>query len=244
MDYEKDFEEGSARTSLGAIFCRHHKGSGERLVFLHGMGATSRVWSRLVRYLPDELDVSLIDLLGHGRSDAPRIRYTVQAQVQALKEFMALRGISDSYIIGNSYGGWIAAYYASQRYACGGIVLEDAVGLEEFLDKEKGNRDLGRHKEDLIRSELAMNDNKEYVIRSMIESFFADEPLTKEELGRIDVPTAIIWGEDDDVVDSSFARIFAERIKGSQLEIIGGAGHDPHYTHPKEVSEMILKFVM
>ena len=125
MDYDKDFEDGFEYTSMGALHFMHHPGTKEKIIFLHGMGANTKVWSKLVQFLPDGLDVFLIDLLGHGKSDAPEMDYTVSNQFQALREFIAAQNNGNSFIFGHSYGGWIAAYYASQPYTCKGIILED-----------------------------------------------------------------------------------------------------------------------
>lgn len=237
MDHERDFEDGFVRTSLGMVHYRHHAGNGHRMIFLHGLGATMRVWSRLVTFLPDDFDVYLIDLLGHGKSDAPRIDYTIAVQAQVLREFLEGTGGSDSYVFGHSYGGWIAAHYASQRNACRGVILEDAAGLKESFD---GRPD--EHRSDLIRAAMAINNNKEYVIRSIVESDYYRNQLTVETLARIDRPAMIVWGSEDKTIDRAFADVFAERIKKSRLEIISGAGHYPHYTHPKEVSEILIDF--
>ena len=239
LDYEKDFEEGLERTSFGTIYYRHHNGEGEKIVFLHGLGATSNVWSKLMAFMPKNLNVYLVDLLGHGKSDAPKIDYTVDVQAQALKEFVGLID-GDCYLFGHSYGGWIAAHYASQQFACKGLMLEDAAGLKESFDRIAKD-DIDRRKKELVKSAMTMNDNREYVIKSIVYS--NEDLLGAGELGRIDAPTVVIWGSEDKVVDSRFADLCAKGIKNSRLEMIAGAGHYPHYTHPKQVSEIITKFI-
>ena len=199
MDYNKDFEDGFEYTSLGALHFMHHPGVKEKIIFLHGVGANTKVWSRLVQCLPDELDIFLIDLLGHGQSDAPAdTDYTVSNQFQALREFIALQNNGDSYLFGHSYGAWIAAYYASQPCGCKGIILEDAAGLaESFADiPESGVEEF---KSNMLKSMLAINNNKEYVFRNLIDSDFKEDQLTKELLSSISLKTKIIWGSDDKI---------------------------------------------
>ncbi len=242
MDYEKDFEDGFEYTSLGALHFMYHPGQGKKIIFLHGLGASTRAWTRLVQYLPESLDISLIDLLGHGESDKPHMEYTISSQFQALREFMALRNNGDSFIFGHSYGGWIAAYYASQPYTCKGIMLEGSAGLKENFDAitQTGREEF---KESMMKSLLATNGNKDYVFNSIIDSDFKEDQLTNEVLSKIKVPTKIIWGSDDNVVSRSYATIFNESIKGSTISIIDGAGHNPHYTNPEEVAKVILEFI-
>lgn len=243
MDYEKDFEDGFEYTSLGAIHYLHHPGTAQKIIFLHGMGSSTKAWTKLVNYLPEELDIFLIDLLGHGKSDAPEIDYTITAQFQALREFIALQNNGDSYIFGHSYGGWIAAYYASQPCASKGIILEDSAGLKEQFDSLIQSGKADESKQNMLKSTLMVNNNKEYVMKSIIEADFKEDQLTGDVLSNIKVETKLIWGSEDELVEANYAQIFNKNIKGSSLEIINGAGHDPHYTNPKEVSEIIINFI-
>jgi pimeloyl-ACP methyl ester carboxylesterase len=243
MDYQKDFEDGFAQTSMGALHFMHHPGEREKIIFLHGIGSSTRAWTKLVQYLPDDLDVFLIDLLGHGKSDAPTdIEYTVSNQFQALREFIALQNNGDSYIFGHSYGGWIAAYYASQSTSKG-IILEDAAGLKEYFDQVVQSGKMEEYKQNLLKSVMAVAGNKEHVFKSIIDSYFEEDQLTRELLVDIKARTKIIWGSNDSISDKSYAEIFLKEIKGSTLNIIEGAEHDAHYTHPKEVSDILLNFV-
>lgn len=243
MDYDKDFEDGFEYTSLGALHYKHHPGSGKKLIFLHGMGASTRVWKKLMQFLSDDLDLFLLDLIGHGESDAPHMDYTISNQFQALREFIALRNTGDSYIFGHSYGGWIAAYYASQPYTCKGIILEDAAGLKESFDHILESKGMEEYKDSMLRSAMQMNSNKEYVMRSIIDSDFGEDQLTSDLLSKISVRAKIIWGSEDKVLDRNYAQIFQKGIRNSTLDIIDGAGHEPHFTHPKETSEIINQFI-
>ena len=244
MDYEKDFEEGYENTSLGSIYYRYHPGSGKKMIFLHGLGSSSKTWAELMGYMPDDFDILLLDLLGHGKSDKPRIDYTIETQFQALREFIALRNSGDSYIYGASYGGWLAAYYATQPYTCKGIILQCAIGLQEFADERLNMENLESGKERLVRGTMQHNpSNDEYAIRSIINYEYTEGLLTTDLLNMIKVPTLIIWGSDDITVDKKYGKLFAEKIKNSRLEIIEGAAHMAQHTHPGEISKLILEFM-
>ena len=169
MDYEKDFLDMYGNTSLGNIHYRHHGGAGEKIIFLHGFGMDTRVWSRLVEYLPDELDITLVDLLGYGLSDAPDVDYTVSTQFQILKEFIALKNNQKGYIFGHSYGGWIAAYYAAQPNTCKGIILEDAAGLKSYFDSITDMSMAEDYKEMQIKNAMRLNSNRVHVIKALRE---------------------------------------------------------------------------
>ncbi len=241
MDYN-DFEDAFEYTSMGALHYMHRPGSGSKMIFLHGLGSNVRAWSRLLPFLPDSLDVTLIDLLGHGKSDAPpEVQYTVSNQFQSLREFIALQNNGDSYLFGHSYGGWIAAYYASQPLgSCKGIMLEDPAGLKEYFD---GITDREAYKDNLFKMVMKVAGNRDYVIRSILDSDFEEDQLTNEILSSINVKAKIIWGSADPINDIKFADSFRGRIKASTLSIVDGAGHEPHFTNPKETCDIIKKFI-
>ncbi|MGD0729099.1 MAG: alpha/beta hydrolase [Candidatus Micrarchaeaceae archaeon] len=243
MDYDKDFEDGFEYTSLGALHFKHHPGTKEKIIFLHGIGADVKVWSKLVQYLPSDLDIFLIDLLGHGESDAPHIEYTVSSQFQALREFIALQNNGDSYIFGHSYGGWIAAYYASQPCSSKGIILEDSAGSKEFFEQLSSSGKSKEYNEKLFNNVMIMNSNKDYVIRSILDFDISEDQLTTELLSDIKTKTLVLWGANDTVIDKSYGQNIAKAITSSELKVIDGAGHDPHYTNPKEVSDAIMQFM-
>ena len=243
MDYYKDFEDKFSYTSQGAIHFKHHQGTKQKLIFLHGLGSTTLEWERLAKYLPDDLDVHLLDLLGHGESDAPDIDYTVSVQFQALREFISLQNNGDSFLFGHSYGGWVAAYYATQPYTCKGLILEDAVGLQENFDDMASDGSMEEKKEELLKEALGMNNNKEYVMKSIIYSNFEEDRLTSDMLSNIKVPTLILWGAQDTLIDPKYANVFQSKIKGSTVKIIENADHEPHYDQPEIVRDAILSFI-
>lgn len=245
MDYDKDFMDEFARTSMGNIHFRHHIGKGAQIVFLHGLGASCMVWKRLVQHLPEDMDVYLVDLLGHGQSDAPNdVQYTVSNQYQALSEFMALQNNGNSIIFGHSYGGWIAAFYAANPTGCKGIILEDPAGLKEMFDeiKKGGDEEISRYKQNLVNKAMMIAGNREYVINSIVDSDITEDQLDDELLGMISRPTMILWGSEDKTISPKYADIFAKKIKGSEVHIIEGAGHDAHFTNPEDVARYIMEF--
>lgn len=242
MDFDRDFEDGYAHTSYGSIYFKRHWNEGPPLVMLHGLGADVNTWRRVVQFLPDSIDLYLVDLLGHGKSDKPRIDYTVRSQVDALNELVGIVGIRDFFLLGHSYGGWIAAYYAMEN-ALRGLILEDAAGLKEYFDYIRSNFDLNEYKKSMAREVLKMNGNKEYVVSSILDVDFGPEQLTKTGLSSISAPTVVMWGAEDRVVPIEYGRLLNRYIAGSRLIVMEGAGHEPHYTTPENTAGKILDFI-
>lgn len=240
MDYEADFADGYQETSLGAIHFKHHTGTGSTIVFLHGLGGNTKAFAKLMGFLPDTLDVYLLDLLGHGLSDAPAIDYKITVQVAALHEFISAINL-DCYLFGHSYGAWASVLYAAEGYQCKGIIIEDSAGLKRRVDDSKLAGTLEDEEAKLISGALAINTNKDYVIKSLVGDTGVSN-LTQREFDAVSVPTLVIWGGDDPVVDVKYAKDFAG-IRGSRLEIIRDGKHFPHYTRPEAVAGLITGFI-
>ena len=62
-------------------------------------------------------------------------------------------------------------------------------------------------------------------------------------LNRISQPVLIVWGEEDRLIPLSAAETLHERISGSRLEVIRGAGHIPHLEKAEEFNRIILSFL-
>ena len=235
MDYGADFDDMDMHTSEGRLSCKVHESDGKRIIFLHGLGATTKVWFRLVDHLPPSLEVWLVDMLWHGKSDYPEnTDYAIGHQVQALSELIEAQDSRSTYIFGHSYGGWAAAQYAA-THSLNGLILEAPAGLEDYVD-------VSGIKKRLENAFVGMENEK--VIDAIIDSYVKKEHhLTEEVLSRIRAPTMAIWGDRDTMVDMSYSGKIREWVNNSSIEIIPGAGHTPHYTNPKDVAALILDFV-
>ena len=61
------------------------------------------------------------------------------------------------------------------------------------------------------------------------------DPTLLARLSAITIPTLVIWGESDRVVDLDYGRAFAAAIPGAQFVAIPEAGHLPHVENPAPV---------
>ena len=62
-------------------------------------------------------------------------------------------------------------------------------------------------------------------------------------LKEVDVPTLVIAGENDRIVDQRFQRRLHKKIKNSQFALIRKGSHFPQLDKPIEVNRMIKKFL-
>lgn len=88
-------------------------GKGPDLVLIHGIASNLGQWQLSV--LPDLVEdfrVTMYDLRGHGYSDMPLRGYTPDHMVNDFSGLMNSLHLERAFILGHSYGGIVALYYA------------------------------------------------------------------------------------------------------------------------------------
>ncbi len=248
----EDLDSKRVETRYGQIHALVHIPLGAKFsfVFLHGLRADVRSWKRLVPYLGDDVGIVLIDMLGHGESEAPHIDYTPEVQVAAVSEAVSTLVQGSYVVVGNSYGGWITAYGAATG-AFGknisGIVLEDAAGLREEMEDTLKSMSYDEFYSMQMKKIRRLNRNGvsegyDYVVSSIIGIGNAKYLLGSEELGRIRGRCIVVWGTDDKTINKKYAYAFGRYIKGSELVFIDGGGHVPHFLRPLEFAQALKRF--
>jgi pimeloyl-ACP methyl ester carboxylesterase len=85
------------------------QGQGAPVILLHGMGATSYSWRRLIPALSERFEVFACDIPGFGRSDKPAdFDYSFPGFSRWLISFMDHFQIARATLVGNSMGGVIS----------------------------------------------------------------------------------------------------------------------------------------
>jgi len=86
------------------------------LVLIHGLGASTRWWDRVVPTLATSYRVIRIDLLGHGRSAKPAGGgYAIPQQGRRVGQALDRLGVKHTIVVGHSTGGAVATALAEQR---------------------------------------------------------------------------------------------------------------------------------
>ena len=89
-------------------FFYQEKGSGEPLVFLHGLGSSSDDWQQQIEYYSKKYRVIAIDCRGHGRSEITDEKYTIPLFAKDITQILVVLNISCLHLVGFSMGGMIA----------------------------------------------------------------------------------------------------------------------------------------
>lgn len=117
---------------LGRLRAHHtHGGHGAPVVFIHGLGSSGYMeWRLNLEEFAGRHRVFAPDLPGYGRTDKPRVRYTIPYFARFIQRYMEDRRIRSATVVGASLGGRVALEVALQSPALvRKLVLVNTLGL-------------------------------------------------------------------------------------------------------------------
>jgi pimeloyl-ACP methyl ester carboxylesterase len=109
-------------------------GNGKTAVLLHGKSFSGNYWETAIRRLTGEgYRVVVPDQIGFGKSSKPDIRYSFDLLAANTKKLLDTLGIRRAAIIGHSFGGMLAVYFArTYPDTTAVLALENPIGLEDY----------------------------------------------------------------------------------------------------------------
>lgn len=244
------------------------QGTGAPLVFLHAFPLNRCMWVEQEQALSSQFRVLTIDLRGHGESDAPLWRYTLDQAADDVIGLLDHLSIRQAVFVGLSMGGYIL-FALHRRYAdrVRGLVLANTRAQADTVEGKEGRFQMAQtaYKNgpsaiaDImipkLLSSATIQAKPELVgrVRAMIEGnqisgiagdlmAMAERPDSVSLLGQITCPTQIIVGELDLPTPPSDAKLMADRISGAHLTIIPGAAHLSNLERPDQFNETIRSF--
>lgn len=114
------------------------RGNGPAVLLLHGLGASSRYWDRLLDRATG-ISATIPDLLGFGRSPKPAdSRYSVDDHLDTLAPLL----VSPTVVVGHSTGAILAAALAARHPDTVTSLL--LVGVPAFPDEATARAEIGR----------------------------------------------------------------------------------------------------
>jgi pimeloyl-ACP methyl ester carboxylesterase len=111
--------------------------NGKVVLLLHGKNFPSAYWRGTIEALSDAgYRVIAPDALGFGKSSKPVVQYSFSLLAQLDKQLLDSLGIGEIAVVGHSMGGMLATRFVlSYPEMVSGLVLEDALGLEDWRSK-------------------------------------------------------------------------------------------------------------
>lgn len=244
-------------------------GRGEPLVMLHGWGMHGGLWGEAVAQLAQEFELHVVDLPGHGQSEAPTAFTLEQVVAQLAAHFDASVNV-----LGWSLGGIIAQHWALQQpqkikrlilvastpcfveregWACG---MPQATLQQFAADLERGHAATLRR---FLALQVRGSERERELLGALREQLFSrGEPHLSALRGGLEIlrdadlravlpsiaqPTLVLAGQRDKLTPPQASQYLARVLPHAQLVEIEGAAHAPFLSHPALTIESIRKFL-
>jgi pimeloyl-ACP methyl ester carboxylesterase len=232
-------------------------GQGQPFLLLHG-GAGPQSMAKFAALLLSSHPTRVVVPThpGFGGTSRPDELASVAGLAALYASMLDALGLEDVTVIGNSVGGWIAAEMAlvgSPRIS--GVVLLDAVGIKveghsvadvsglsvpeiqalSFHDPTPFRVD-PTNIPDAQKSIMAANGA---ALATYSGSPAMADPTLLGRLGNIAIPTLVLWGESDRIVEPAYGQAYASAIHWARFEVLPATGHMPQMETPELVLETI-----
>ena len=246
-----------------------YDGTGDLLIFLHGIGGNKDNWNLNFPVLSKHFFCVAWDTRGYGESEDYEGKLFFNDIINDLLSIFEYFNEKKAHIIGLSMGGQIAClFYEKYPEKVKSMVLCDThFGLGNLKKKEIDKFINSRKKpllEGLLPKDIALpvsksligNLNNKAAINELVKSI---EKLHKNSylktidasmstfhdhiFSKIDIPTLILVGEKDKLTPPSMALKIHKLIKNSEFSIINEAGHLTNIENPKDFNNKVLQFL-
>ncbi len=237
------------------------------VVLLHALFATATAWYRTVGALNQHYRTYAVDVIGEANKSRP------SRPIKSLDDFLGWftelvdgLGISQMYLVGNSYGGFTAAYYAMhlperirKLVLIGPVATFHGVRafyLNMFIPKMAYlfMPWLPGRKRSMMKAVDWMYDGlpgdgvwRDLFTLEMVHGRMTSQVFprlyTAEELAQIKAPTLLLLGEQEQIYPANAASQAAKSLMPDiQVQIIPKAHHITALAQPELVNESLLKF--
>jgi len=200
---------------------------------------------------------------GFDNSPLPKWMTNVEDLAYFYLDYLRDNDLQDALVIGASLGGWIAAQMSVMDTSrIGALALINTVGIRTKERDQADLADIFTMPDSLILEALYcdterfapnfanMDDTKleEYARNREAVALYGWKPYLHDpklggRLRRINVPTAVFWGEKDGIAPTEYGKKVAELIPNADFVEIANAAHCPEIEQPKETIGAISRFM-
>lgn len=226
-------------------------GVGSPLVLIHGLSDNSSVWANIIPKMSTQYHIIALDLRGHGESEKPNMRYTIQLFSEDVLCCLQKLRIPNAHILGLSLGAAVAQQLTLDHPER----IRSLILLSPF---SHANSQLRNHLE-LLRERLSsggmpafldaviklvvspefISANANEITEMKMECSRINSPTAithaidacinfnvKNRISKISKPTLIISGRQDILSPIHLAEQIHLSIKNSKWEIMESVGHN------------------
>jgi pimeloyl-ACP methyl ester carboxylesterase len=231
-------------------------GSGQPFLLLHGGAGLQSVTGFAERFAAaHDVRVLVPTHPGFGATPRPETLRSIPGLAALYGALLDQLDLQDVTVIGNSIGGWITAEIAllkSPRVS--GLVLVDAVGIEvpghpvaDFFSLTMDQVfQRSFHNPEPFRIDPATLPPAAQAIavgnRAAIGVYAGTamtDPTLAGRLRTLEIPTLVLWGDSDGIVDADYGRAYAAAIPMARFQLLPDTGHSPQLETPDQVIHAI-----
>ena len=243
-------------------------GDGQPLLFIHGLGSSTRDWEPQVAQFSLGYKVITFDLRGHGQSDKPRGPYSMALFAADTAGLLKALWVESAHVVGLSLGGGVAFQLAIDAPALVKTMvivnsapemvvrtLKDRVAIwQRFaIVRVLGMRGMGK----ALSKRLFPQETPEHAaLRATFAERWAENDQrayqasmramigwsVTDKLGAIRCPTLVV-SADQDYTPVALKESYTKRILNGELAVISDAHHATPAERPQEFNAVLGKFL-
>ncbi|MFT4030558.1 MAG: alpha/beta fold hydrolase, partial [Protaetiibacter sp.] len=207
------------------------------VVFLHGMGESADAWDAQRAALPPGFDSLAVDVFGPGDGSGGVTSFSLDGAADGVLEQIDRHRADNVHLCGLSLGAMIALQLALDH-------PERVRSLTLAAGQVKPPRALMAVQSAVFRLLPAKVLEKQGARKDVMLSVMRAVSRTdfSSQLDAVSSPTLVLCGEKDRL-NMPAARALAAGIRGADLRIIPGAGHQSHTEEPEVFATLLGEFL-
>ena len=240
-------------------------GSGDPVLFVHGLGGTSNVFTPQVGVLSRFFECIRPDLPGSGRTPSDGA-FDLPGLADELAKMLDARGVSKAHVVGHSLGTVICQHLAVRhpdkvrslsligplaappeparaalKDRAAKARAEGMAGIADAIVAGGTSADTKAHRPEvaaLVREILMRQDAEGYALTC--EALAAVEAA---DAAAIRCPTLLITGDEDGTAPPPRVKALTDSISGARMLLLDRCGHWTTFERPAEVNAALMNFL-
>ena len=232
MCYNQLYGDDMNIKGINLNYVRYGNSKGQSVVLLHGWGQNIEMMKPIGDRLQKQCDIIILDLPGFGKSDEPKTIWSCYDYVELIHDLLVELKVKNPTIIGHSFGGKLGLLYASiyetKKLVC--LASPFCKEIEKVTIKVKILKLMKKipiinQFEEVVKKHIGSTDyrNASGTMRNILVNHVNLD--IKEDIKKINCPTLLIWGTNDQAVSIERAYELEKLIKDAGLVVYEGCTH-------------------
>lgn len=234
------------------------KGEGKPIIILHGLMGGLSNFDGVLNFFPDKGYKVVIPEL--PIYTLPLLKTNIKNISNYIRDFIKHREYKDAILLGNSLGGHIGLLTAKlYPELVKALVITGSSGLYESAMGEsypkRGDYDYIKKKaenvfynpavatKEIVDEVYESVNDRNKLIRTLAIAKSAIRHNMAKDLPKMNQPTCIIWGRQDNVTPPNVAKEFHEKLPNSSLFWIDKCGHAAMMEHPDQFNQILYDWL-